>query len=122
MLDSGTNTIYSHTPWVGQGYNGNNDIYIKESEFNAIMERLGLEPADCSNGFYIVAKYEEVTQFDYSDIVLENGGMRCKYSGMLENIPFFFYGYMCAVVPDDFAVGLETEYFFRSNRSGERRL
>ena len=111
LFDSGKNDIYSCTPWSGEGYEGLNDVYICESDYNSLMERLGLNTIDCSEGFYVAVKYEEFTQFDYSRAVLNNGNRECTYAGMVTNVPFFFYGYLCVVVPDEFTDGMTIKDF-----------
>ena len=107
LYNSGNNVIYRCTPWSGAGYEGNNDMLITESAYNGLMARLGLSSVDCSQGFYIVAKYDDVTQFDFSDAILENNQIRCGYAGIIQDTPFFFYGFMCVVVPDDFVIGMK---------------
>ncbi|MCI8668839.1 MAG: ABC transporter permease [Lachnospiraceae bacterium] len=109
IYDSGSDYFYGFTPWSGKGYEGITDAYMKESDYNILMEALGRERIECKDGFYLLAASPHIAQFDFSKAVLEQEGKEYHYLGIIEDVPFRFWGYFIILVPDRLVSSMDVE-------------
>jgi len=106
---SGSGYFYEFTPWSGDGYEGITDVYMKESDYNSLMEALGRERINCGDGFYLLANSPHILQFDFSKAVIEQEGKEYRYLGIIEDIPFNYWGYFIVLVPDRLVSSMNVE-------------
>ncbi len=106
---NGSDYFYGFTPWSGEGYEGITDVYMKESDYNNLMEALGRERIECGDGFYLLASSPHIAQFDFSKAVIEQEGKEYHYLGIIEDAPFNYWGYFIVLVPDRLVSSMEVE-------------
>lgn len=106
---SGSDYFYGFTPWSGKGYEGITDVYMKESDYNRLMEALGRERIECGDGFYLLADSPHIVQFDFSKAVIKREGKEYHYLGIIEDVPFNYWGYFIVLVPDPLVSSMEVE-------------
>ena len=103
--------IYGYTKYSGEGYEGLTDSFIKESDFNRIMELGGYETVDLEDNFYIIENSGYLLEYDFSGAELRSNGKTYSYGGKLEDVPSIAYMYILVLVPDEFVEGMEQEVF-----------
>lgn len=106
---NGSDYFYRFTPWSGEGYEGIADIYMKESDYNNLMDALGRKRIECGDGFYLLAETPHIAQFDFSKAVIEQEEREYHYLGMIEDVPFSFWGYFIVLVPDQLVSSMDVE-------------
>lgn len=103
------NTLYRQTKWSGEGYEGLNDTFITESDFNLLCEALGIPTVTLNGTYKIIADIPQVQAYDFSSTQLDLNGKTYCYGGILTDVPMFSYYYFTAIVPDEAVQGLDVE-------------
>ena len=93
----GGHVLYDHTKFSGSGYEGIEDSYIAESEFNALITPLGFEAVELSDSFLVVADVDVAEQFDDPELVLTLNGREYDFAGVRTDYPEFMFRYVYAV-------------------------
>ena len=101
--------LYSFTPWTGEGYEGLYDVFMTESDVNALLRALGREPVSLDGGFLIMTNLPQVLYCDFTSAVLDLNGLSYRYTGITDDIPRLAYSYFVAVVPDEAVAGMEVD-------------
>lgn len=101
--------LYDLTIWGGYDYYSSlKDLFIKESDYNMLLARLGKPTIGLGGGFMIApdALYRaDVERADFSGATLGLGGETLGFVGFAEPVPMSA-AHFAAVVPDRFADGL----------------
>ncbi len=107
----GGHVLYDHTKFSGSGYEGIEDSYIAESEFNALITPLGFEAVELSDSFLVVADVDVAEQFDDPELVLTLNGREYDFAGVRTDYPEFMFRYVYAVVPDEAVEGMGAQQY-----------
>lgn len=109
---SHSSDLYSYTKWSGEGYDGLNDSFMKESDFNKLLTAVGMEPLELDGGFFVIANNMQAAQYGWDGVQLELNGRTYECRGMMDDCPLFHFVYIYAVVPDEAVKGMEEECRF----------
>lgn len=98
-----TNYLHENfTTWKDGGFAGLMDSFLKESDFNWLLSKLGMEPISLQGGFLILSQSPHAAECDFSQAVLNIDGKKYPYEGMLNDYPTISrFCYFIAVVPDE---------------------
>ncbi len=109
IYTSGNGYLHSFTPWTGEHYEDLYDSFILESDFNALIESLGLEPVSLAGGCLILSNATYLSRCDFESAVLRLGDHSYTVAKAGKAYPSFSNTYMLAVVPDEAAEHLSVE-------------
>ena len=84
-----------------------NDSFMPLSDFNALMEPLGVEPAKLDGQFMIVCSNPKAARADWSDMVWEQDGKTYTFQSSRSDYPKITYLYFYVVVPDEAVANME---------------
>lgn len=83
---------------VKEAYGVERDTFMKESDYNRLMQWKGGEPLQCGSSFYVVENLEFLDNGMFQDKVLEEGGKQYTYAGTIQDS---YLENAVIVVPDD---------------------
>lgn len=107
---SGRNDFYSHTRWSGEGYEGLSDLFMKLSDFNALIEPLGYETVTLSDEYMVVTTAPELEKLDWNGVVFEQSGRTYRLRSVHGDYPAFLkFAYFYVVVPDEAVADMEKQ-------------
>lgn len=103
--------LFDRTKWSRQGYYFPYDIFMKESDFNALITPFGHEAVHLE-GEYLIAAARRDTDMgvDWNQVTIDLGGKACHFGGQysnLENLITNLYIFFYVVIPDEAAEGME---------------
>lgn len=97
----GGHVLYDYTRWSGEGYEGIQDSFLTESDFNALITPLGYEAVELSGSFLAVTDISEAAGLKEADVTLTLNGREYHLAGVLTDYPNFMFRSLYAVVPDE---------------------
>ena len=101
IYESDNDFLHSFTKWSGDGYEGLNDMFISQSDFNKLMKALGKQTVSLDNEYLILANYAHIANCDFSQAALKLNGKDYTFAGVVDDTSLYFYAYFIAVVPDE---------------------
>lgn len=114
VYTSGQHDFYDRTRWSGDGYEGLQDSFMRQSDFNALIVPLGYEPVELDGQYIVVSILQEDLSKNWADFTYSHGGKSYTFHSVHTDYPRLSYVYFYVVLPDeataDMAVG--TEYVF----------
>ena len=106
-----SNYLYDFTCWNGEGYELLSDIFMKESDFNALNAMLGRKPIDLNGGFKIVINplyAPQINEDNFSTAVLQRDTFALSFKGFSEApLRIAPFSHFFAVVPDRYVSGMQ---------------
>lgn len=114
VYTSGGHDFYEKTKWSGEGYEMLRDSFISQSDFNALITPLGIEPVQLHDQYLIVSNVREHLGGQWTDFVYERGGKSYTMQSLCADVPTLSYVYFYVVLPDEAVADMvvETEYVF----------
>ncbi len=103
IYETGEQEFYSRTDYSMAP----NDSFMPLSDFNALMEPLGVEPAKLDGQFMIVCSNPKAARADWSDMVWEQDGKTYTFQSSRSDYPKITYLYFYVVVPDEAVANME---------------
>lgn len=108
IYTSGNGYLHTFTPW--SGYENLHDNFIKESDFNKLVLKLGYKPVSLDREFLIVANNTKTMGCDFSGAELQLNGSTYHFKEMTDQYPsLLHFAYFLTVIPDEAATGMETD-------------
>lgn len=107
----GGHALYDHTKFSGDGFEGIQDSYLAESEFNALITPLGYDAVELSDRFLVVADVDAAAQFQDPEMTITLNGRAYRLAGVRTDYPEFMFRYLYAVVPDEAVEGMTAQQY-----------
>lgn len=121
IYESGRQDFYSRTSWYEERM-APDDSFMTLSDFNMLMEPLGVEPAALDGQFMIVCNDPKAAQPDWTDMVWKQGERSYSFHSCRTDYPKLTYLYFYVVVPDKAVEGLKCVEESRAYITGEHRF
>lgn len=100
IYSSGEADFLKQTPWASKN-SLDKDVYIRESDYNALLKALNLPPLNLQNEFIIVSDMPVINQFDFSQQMIEHNGKSYHYSHTDTAALASIFAYFAIIVPDE---------------------
>ena len=100
------NEIFGNSVRETYAYGVERDTYMKESDYNELVQWKGGEPLTCGDSFYVAENMKYLEDELFQDKVLEEGGKRYTYAGTIQNS---YLENAVIVVPDDVVTGMRVD-------------
>lgn len=106
VYTTGRADLYGQTVWSGAA--GLYDVFLTESDFNALFGPLGY-PLLHVDGFAVVGRLPQGKNADFSQISLRINGKNYGFCGYFDSYPEWTYEYIYGVIPDGAAAHMQTD-------------
>lgn len=103
IYTSGNSYLHGFTPWTGGKYEHLCDSFIRESDFNKLMDKLGYKKVDLDHNFIILTSTANLTKCNFSGSSITKGNEEYSFLKITDYYPDLAKCYFLAVVPDKLA-------------------
>lgn len=120
IYTSGRYDFYSQTRWSGNGYEGLTDYFMRQSDFNAVIEPLGYEPVMLSEECMLVAFNSEIEKLNWVGFVFEQNGKSFPVSTVRGDYPILSFAHFYVIVSDEVVkdMKVQSEYTVYDTEDG----
>lgn len=100
IYSSGEADFLKQTSWYSKNFL-DKDVYVRESDYNALLKATDQPPLKLQNEFVIVSDMPVISQFDFSQQIIEQNGSTYRYSHTETTALASIHAYFAIIVPDE---------------------
>ncbi|MER1986674.1 MAG: ABC transporter permease [Solibacillus sp.] len=100
VFTTGQVDFLKETHWYDEDFT-DTDAYVRESDFNQLLDYLGEPTLDLQQQFAIYSDSQAILNYDFSQHTLEQSGQRYTLSQVEQQMPTLIWAYFVIVVPDE---------------------